>query len=91
MDEIIYNDETQGGGSILYSRFERSVRVPAMVRWILATGIARDDRSARRVLLGVALAAIVAGSVIFVSSTGTPVPPTVPGGASAPLLSPSGA
>ncbi|MDO8408318.1 MAG: hypothetical protein Q7S95_03750 [bacterium] len=62
-DQIQFEGEEQSG-SILYSRFERSVQVPRMVRWVLSMGIAKSAQAADYVLLAVATGAIVLAFIV---------------------------
>jgi len=62
-DQIKFDGEEQSG-SILYSRFERSVQAPKMVRWVLSMGIAKSEQAAKYVLLAVAIGATVLAFII---------------------------
>jgi hypothetical protein len=62
-DQIQFEGERQKE-KLLYGRFAQRTRVPAMVRWALSTGIVQDERSARYLLLAVAVGAVVLAFII---------------------------
>ncbi len=40
--------------------------MPAMTRWVVATGLANDEQSAKYVLLTIAVAAFISGAVMYI-------------------------
>jgi hypothetical protein len=72
-DQIRFETEEQTA-PLLYSRLERSAQVPAMLRWVLSTGIVKTDQAARYVLLAItALAVILAVLIAAFYSGGSAV------------------
>ncbi|MDO8407627.1 MAG: hypothetical protein Q7S95_00105 [bacterium] len=60
MDEkITFSAEEPENPSILYGRFAASAQVPAMVRWVLAAGLAKNEAAAKTVLLAITVIAIL--------------------------------
>jgi hypothetical protein len=57
VENVQFEEDTTQGGQILYSRFERGNKPPAIVLWLIKIGLAKTHAQANYILLGVAVVA----------------------------------
>ena len=64
--------------NLLYARVESSSKTPKLVQFVVNTGIAKDEKTAMYVLVGVAVLIIIVTILLFATSGSTNVPLTPP-------------
>jgi hypothetical protein len=64
VENVQFEDESSQG-QVLYSRFKRSNKPPAIVMWFIKIGLAKTPQQANYILLAIALVAFGLSIYIF--------------------------